>query len=42
MEVNSAPQLQTLFKTSAFVFSRTKELIQVWDNLRVSKSFWLM
>ncbi len=29
--------LQTLFKISSFVFSRTKKFIQVWNYLRVSK-----
>ncbi len=31
--------LQTFFKISSFVFSRTKKFIQVWNYLRVSK--WL-
>ncbi len=29
--------LQTFFKISSFVFSRTKQFIQVWNYLRVSK-----
>ncbi len=29
--------LQTFFKISSFVFSRTKKFIQVWNYLRVSK-----
>ncbi len=29
--------LQTFFKISSFVFSRTKKCIQVWNYLRVSK-----
>jgi len=30
-----AAWLQTFFQISSFVFSRTKKLIQVWNNLRV-------
>ncbi len=38
--------LQTFFKISSFVFSRTKTFIQVWNYLRVSKwwqnfHFWV-
>ncbi len=38
--------LQTFFKISSFVFSRTKKFIQVWNYLRVSKwwqnfHFWV-
>ncbi len=38
--------LQTFFKISSFVFSRTKKCIQVWNYLRVSKwwqnfHFWV-
>ncbi len=38
--------LQTFFKISSFVFSRTKKFIQVWNFLRVSKwwqnfHFWV-
>jgi len=40
LEVNGAKQLfgsQSFFKISSFVFSRRKKLIQVYNNLRVSK-----
>ncbi len=38
--------LQTFFKITSFVFSRTKKFIQVWNYLRVSKwwqnfNFWV-
>jgi len=40
MEVNGCPKLvclTTFFKISSFVFNRRKKLIQVRNNLRVSK-----
>jgi len=38
MEVNGAKQLfQTFFKISSFVFSRRNKLVQVYNNLRVSR-----
>ncbi len=44
MEVNGAPK-QPDYKLSSFVFSRTKNFIQVWIYLRVSKwqnfHFWV-
>jgi len=32
--------LLTFFKTSSFMFSRRKKLIQVWKNLRVRIKFF--
>jgi len=45
MEVNGA-KVPIVFKISSFVFSKRKKLIQVWNNLRVSKwwqnfHFWV-